>query len=267
MRRSCREPPSARTRAAFPALLSAVAIVLAAGGAPAQETGWTGRLFVQARSVQDSEAWLVLRQQVARGFDGGRRLGLGLVQTRRFGDWDASLEASGTLRPGAGTYLSLEGRVTPEADVLENARAGARVSLPLGEVVPSLGYRAQVFGDGTVHSVSPRLVWYRGPWLFSGELRIIRSAVETVNLAAIARVTRSITDAWSVRLGLARGEEDFLVGRPPGQTLRTLTTRSVFAGVEHDLPGAWSARLDVTGIDTDQRLDRLGGSVALSRSF
>lgn len=244
-----------------------VLLLVAAPGADAQEAGWTGRLFLQAQSVEDREAWVVLRQQAARSFSGGRRLRVGLTQTRRFGDWDASVGASGTLRPGGGTYLSLDGRVTPGADVIDDARFGARVSLPLDEFVPSVGYRLQLFGDDPVHSVSPRLNWYRGPWLFSGEVRVIRSALETTNVAAIGRVTRRISSAWSVRMGVARGEEDFLVGRPPGQSLRTLTSRSVSAGGEHRLPGRWTVRLDVTGVDTDQGIDRLGGSVTVTRAF
>lgn len=254
-----------------PAPLSGVVLLLLlflfAPGAPAQESGWTGRLFLQAQSVEDREAWVVLRQQAARSFSRGRLLQVGLTQTRRFGDWDASVGASGTLRPGGGTYLSLDARVTPEADVIEDARFGARLAVPLGELVPSLGYRLQLFGDDPVHSVVPGLSWYRGPWILSGELRLIRSALETTNVAAIGRVTRRISDAWSVRVGVARGEEDFLVGRPPNQGLRTLTSRSLSAGAEHELSGGWTVRLDLAGVDTDQGIDRLGGSVTVARAF
>lgn len=248
-------------------LALALAALLAADGATAQEAGWTGRLFLQAQSVEDRRAWIVLRQQAARSFPGGGFFQAGLTQTRRFGDWDASIGATGTLRPGRGSYLSLDARVTPEADVIEDARFGARFSLPIGELVPSLGYRLQLFGDDRVHSVSPRLDWYRGPWLFSGEVRMIRSALGTTNVAAVGRVTRRISGSWSLRVGLARGEEDFLVGRPPGQSLRTLTSRSLSAGAEHEPGGGWSVRLDLAAIDTDQGIDRLGGSVTVARAF
>ena len=267
---SGQEHQPAPERPPCPAPLAGVVLLLllCVPAARAQDGGgWTGRLFLQAQSVEDREAWLVLRQQAARSFSRGRLLQVGLTQTRRFGDWDASFGASGTLRPGGGTYLSLDARVTPEADVIEDARFGARFSLPLDELVPSLGYRLQLFGDDAVHSVVPGLSWYRGPWILSGELRVIRSALETTNLAAIGRVTRRISDAWSVRVGVARGEEDFLVGRPPDRVLRTLTSRSLSAGAEHQLSGGWSVRVDLAGVDTDQGIDRLGGSVTVSRTF
>lgn len=248
-------------------LVATLALLLAAPAAVAQESGWTGRLFLQAHSVEDRESWLVLRQQAARRFSGGGLLQVDLTQTRRFGDWDTSVGGSGTLRPGGGTYLSLDARVTPGADVIDDARFGVRWSLPAGELVPSLGYRLQIFGDDPVHSVSPGLSWYRGAWLLSGEVRLIRSAVGTTNLAAIGRVTRRITPSWSVRMGLARGEEDFLVGRPPDQSLRTLTSRSLSAGVEHHPSGGWTVRLDLTGIDTDLGIDRAGGSLTVARAF
>lgn len=247
-----------------------VGILLSPLGTPAvlaQDSGWTGRLFLQSQAVEDRESWIVLRKQAARSFSGGGLLQVGLTGTRRFGDWDTSVGASGTLRPGGGTYLSLDARLTPGADVIDDARLGARVSLPVGEIVPSLGYRLQLFGDDAVHSVSPGLNWYRGAWLLSGEVRIIRSALGTTNVAAIGRVTRTITPSWSVRMGVARGEEDFLVGPPPEQSLRTLTSRSLSAGVEHDLSGGWTVRLDLSGVDTDQGIDRLGGSLTVARAF
>ncbi len=258
-------------RGATPPGLHAVAalllLLLAAPGARAQDSPWTGRLFLQARSVEDREAWLVLRQQAAKSFSGGGMLQVGLTQTRRFGDWDASVGASGTLRPGGGAYLSLDARITPEADVIDDARFGARMSLPLGELVPSVGYRIKLFGDDPVHAVSPRLNWYRGSWLLSGEVRLVRSALETTSIAAIGRVTRRIPGGWSVRIGVARGEEDFRVGRPPGQSLRTLTSRSLSAGVERRLTDGWTVQLDLAGVDTDQGLDRFGASVTLARTF
>lgn len=258
----------ARSRGGGRLLLSAIiGLLVTVASAPAQETGWSGRLFLQAQSVEDARDWLVFRQTAARRFAGERRLAVGLVQTRRFGNWDASLEAGGTLRPADETYLSLDARFTPDADVLEDARVGARAFLPLGELVPSLGYRLRIFGEDAVHSVSPRVSWYRGPWLFFGEMRIIRSAVETTNLALIGRVARRLSASWSVRLGVARGEEDFLVGRPPRQSLRTLTTRSLSAGVEHELARGWSVRMSATGVDSDPRLDRLGVSILLTRAF
>ena len=137
----------------------------------------------------------------------------------------------------------------------------------MGELVPSLGYRLRIFADGPVHTVIPRLEWYRGPWLLSGELRLIRSAVETVNVAGIARIARRISSHWRVWIGVAGGEEDFLVGRPPTRRLRTLDTRSLFGGVERTLPGGWSVRLDASGVDSDPRLDRVGGALTVARTF
>lgn len=262
-----RQPAAGRPTAGVLLLGLALSALVTADSATAQQAGWRGRLFLRAQSVEDREAWIVLRQQAARGFSGGGLYQVGLTQTRRFGDWDTSVGATGTLRPGGDSYLSLDARVTPEADVVEDVRVGARLSLPLGELAPSLGYRLQLFGDDPVHSVSPRLNWYRGPWILSGEVRVIRSALETTNVAAIGRVTRRISGSWSVRLGLARGQEDFLVGRPPDQSLRTLTSRSLSAGVEHEPGGGWTVRLGLAGIDTDRGLDRLGGSVAVARSF
>lgn len=255
-------------RRATRALLAAAVLLWAgASAAPAQESGWTGRLLLRGQSVEDRKDWLRFRQAAERRFGRGRRLAVGLVQVRRFGDWDTGLEFGGTLRPGGGTYLSLDGRVTPGADVVEDALLGGRLSLPFGDVVPSLGYRLQLFDGEDVHAVSPRLDWYRGAWLFTGELRVIRSAVETTNLAAIGRVRRRLADAWSARLGVARGEEDFLLGRPPDQSLQTLTTRSVTAGLEHRPAPGWSVRLGAVLVDADPSLDRLGGSLLLVRSF
>lgn len=248
-------------------LVGILLLPLVAPAVMAQEGGWTGRLLLQAQSVEDRESWVVLRQQAARSFSGGGLLQVGLTETRRFGDWDTSVGARGTLRPGGGTYLSLDARLTPGADVIDDARFGARLSLPAGELVFSLGYRLQLFGDDPVHTVSPGLSWYRGEWLFSGEVRLIRSAVRTTNVAAIGRVTRRITASWSARMSVARGEEDFLVGRPPEQSLRTLTSRSLSAGIEHDPAGGWTVRLDLSGVDTDQGIDRLGGSLTIARAF
>lgn len=235
--------------------------------ARAQDTGWTGRLLFRGFSVRDAESWLRVRQGASRVFAEGSRIRVGLSQTRRFGVWDVSAGAGGTLRPADRVYLSLDGRVTPVADVLEDARLEARGSLQLGRLVPSLGYRLQIFGEGTVHTVSPRLVWYGGPWRLSGEARVIRSAVETVNVAVIGRATRRLSPDWTAWLGLASGEEDFRVGRPPDRRLRTLSTRAASGGVEHDLDGVWSVRLSVTGVESDPRLDRIGGTLVLSRTF
>ena len=262
-------PAAARrwARTFLPFLLPLLVLLLPAGsGAAAQEAGWTGRLFVQALSVRDAGDWVTLRQEVGRRLQGGRRLRLGLAQTRRFGTWDASAEAGAVLRPGD-VYLSLDARITPEARILEDALLGARAALPVGEVGPSVGYRLQLFAEGPVHTVSPRLEWYRGPWLLSGELRLIRSAVETVNVAGIARITRRVSADWRIWIGAAAGEEDFLVGRPPTRRLRTLDTRSLFGGVERALADGWSVRADVTGVDSDPRLDRVGGALTVARAF
>lgn len=235
--------------------------------ARAQEADWTGRLLVRGFSVRDADDWLLLRQEASRAFADGTRLRVGLAQTRRFGAWDASAGAGATLRPADRVSLSVDGRVTPAADVLEDARLETRASLQAGPFVPSLGYRVQLYGEGTVHTVSPRVVWYGGPWRLSGEVRVIRSALETVNLAAIGRATRRLSARWSAWLGLASGEEDYLVGAPPTAALRTLTTRSAFGGVERTLTGGWSLRFTLTGIESDPRLDRVGGSVTVARAF
>jgi YaiO family outer membrane protein len=217
--------------------------------------------------VEGAGDWLRFGQAVTRRWGDGTRLSLGLTQTRRFGAWDAGLDAGVTLRPSRRVVLTLEGAVIPDADVLEDLQAGARVAVPVGALVPSLGYRFQSFADGDAHTVSPRLAWYRGPWLVTGEVRVIRSAVETVNLAGIGRVRRRIGGGWQLRIGLAAGEEDFLVGPPGEQELRTLRTRSVFGGVERELSPAWSVRVDLSAVDSDPRLDRYGGSVSVTRSF
>jgi len=235
--------------------------------ARAQEADWTGRLLVRGFSVRDADDWLLLRQEASRAFADGTRLRVGLTQTRRFGAWDASAGAGATLHPADRVSLTVDGRVTPAAEVLEDARMETRASLQAGPFVPSLGYRVQLYDEGTVHTVSPRVVWYGGPWRLSGEVRVIRSALETVNLAAIGRATRRLSARWSAWLGLASGEEDFLVGAPPTAALRTLTTRSAFGGVERTLTGGWSLRLTLTGIDSDPRLDRVGGSVTVARAF
>lgn len=249
------------------ALLVAVVLLPGPGSrAGAQDVAWTARVSLQALSVRDAGDWLALRQEVGRRYGNGRRLRLGLVETRRFGAWDAGLEAGGTVRAGE-LYLSLDGGLTPEADVVEDARVGARVALPVGEVVPSVGYRVRLYADGPVHTVSPRLEWYRGPWLLSGELRVTRSAAGTTNPAGIVRVTRRLSSDGRVWLGAAGGEEDFLVGRPPDQRLRTLDTRSLVGGVEWALPADWTVRLDVTGVDSDPRLDRAGGTLTVTRAF
>lgn len=261
---SCRR--TTRRRLAAVLLGLAAATLPPAAHGSAQEATWTAHVHARALSVEDRGDWTVLRQQLSRSLPDGRRLELGLRQTRRFGTWDASLEAGATLRPG-NVYLSLDARYTPGAEIVEDALLGARAALPVGEVVPSVGYRLQLFPDGPVHTLSPRLEWYRGPWLVSGELRVIRSAVETVNFAGIVRVTRRIAPDWSARIGLARGEEDFLVGRPPTQELRTLRTRSLFGGVEHDVSPGWTARVDLTGVDSDPTLDRVGASLTVTRTF
>lgn len=261
-------PTSARALRAglFPALLLP-AILLGAPAAPAQDGEWTGRLLFEGHAVSEAGNWLSLGQEAALVREDGTRLGFGAAQTRRFGAWDASLDAGATLRPGGALYLSLDGRVTPGAQVLEDARIGARASLPLGSLVPSVGYRLQVFDEGAVHTVSPGLEWYAGPWLASGELRVIRSAVETVNFTAIGRLTRRLPGGWRAWIGAAAGEEDFLVGRPPGRELRTLTTRSLTGGAERALGNGWTVRVSATAVDSDPRLDRIGASLTLVRAF
>lgn len=246
--------------------LAALALLAGPAMGAAQEPTWILRAHGRALSVEDRGDWVVLRQQVARTFPDGRRFELGVLETRRFGTWDASLEGGAMLRPGD-VSLSLDARVTPGAEILEDALLGARAALPLGELVPSLGYRAQLFPDGPVHTVSSGLEWYRGPWLFSGELRVIRSAVETVNLAGIARVTRRISADGRAWVGLARGEEDFLVGRPPAQELRTLRTQSLFGGLEVSFAPGWSGRLDLMGVDSDPTLDRMGVALTVTRTY
>lgn len=258
---------TARRRLLRSLFLALLALHGADAGLEGQASEWTARASTQLLSVRDAEDWLTLRQEVERVFSDGRRLHLGVRETRRFGAWDTSVEAGATFRPGRRLHLSLDARVTPEAEVLEDARLGVRAALPVGEFVPSVGYRLQLFPDGPVHTASPRLEWYRGPWLLSGELRVIRSAVETVNFAAIGRVTRRVSVGWRLWVGLAAGEEDFLVGRPPDRSLRTLATRSLLGGAELRLPSGWSLRLDLTGVASDPRLDRVGGSLTVARGF
>lgn len=250
------------------AVLSAFFLLLAAArpGA-AQEGPWSARTSARLLVVDDSRDWLALTQEVARLWADGSRVSLGLTQTRRFGIWDVGLDAAATLRPSDRIFLTLRGAVIPDADVLEDVRAAGRVAVPVGRFVPSLGYRFQSFSDGDAHTVSPRLEWYHGPWLLTGEFRMIRSAVETVNVAGIGRIRRRIGEDWQVRIGVAAGDEDFLVGPPADQVLRTLRTRSVFGGVERDVSRAWAVRLDLTAVDSDPRLDRYGGSVSVARSF
>lgn len=262
-----RPTPRALPARLLPALLLLASALGAPAAAPAQEGEWSGRLLFEGRAVRDAANWLALGQEAALVLEDGRRFGIGTAQTRRFGTWDASLDAGATLRPGGSLYLSLDGRVTPDAEIVEDARLGARAALPLGELVPSLGYRFQAFEEGAVHTVSPGLEWYAGSWLVSGELRIVRSAVETVNLAAIGRLTRRLSDGWIAWVGAAAGEEDFLVGRPPARELRTLTTRTLTGGVERALGDGWSARLSATAVDSDPRLDRIGSSLTLVRAF
>lgn len=262
--RPCRR--RARGRVAPTLLALVLALAATPDRAAAQEPAWSARVFVEAFSVEDADDWLALRQQVDGRFSDGRRLELGVVQTRRFGTWDASLEAGTTLRPGD-LNLSLDTRLTPAAEILEDLRLGVRAALPMGELVPSVGYRLQLFPEGAVHTASPRLEWYRGRWLLSGELRVIRSAVETVNVAGIARVTRRLGASWRAWVGLAAGEEDFLVGRAPARQLRTLTTRSLSGGAAYGFAPAWTLRVDLTGVDSDPRLDRIGGALTLTRTF
>lgn len=242
-------------------------LVIAADAAAGQETGWRATLGFRALAVEDADDWVEIRQEAVRRAGGGRRLRAALVQTRRFGVWDVSLEAGGTLRPHDRVYLTVDGRVTPGAQVLDELRAGTRAAVRLGEVVPSLGYEYRSYGDASVHTGSSRVEWYTGPWLLSWELRVIRSAVETVNLAAIGRVARRLSPDWRAWAGLAAGEEDYRVGRPPAQRLRTLTTRSAFGGAAWTGPAGWSLRVDLSGVESDPRLDRLGASLSVTRRF
>lgn len=258
---------SAWLRRAVAAPAALLALALAAGAAAGQATGWRATVGLQALSVEDADDWLEVRQEVARRPGGGRQLRAALVQTRRFGVWDVSLEAGATLRPHDRVYLTVDGRVTPGAQVLDELRAGTRAAVRLGEIVPSLGYEYRSYGDASVHTGSSRVEWYTGPWLLSWELRAIRSAVETVNVAAIGRVARRISADWRAWAGLAAGEEDYRVGRPPVQRLRTLTTRSAFGGAAWTGPAGWSVRVDVSGVESDPRLDRLGGSLSVTRRF
>lgn len=253
--------------AALAVLAAAAALAVPGREARGQERAWTGRVAVQGLSVRDADDWLELRQEVTRRLGDGRQVRLGLVGTRRFGAWDATLAAGATLRPHERVYLDVDGRVTPDADVLEDVRVGARAAVPMGEVVPSLGYEYRSYGGSDVHTVSARTAWYTGPWLLSGELRVIRSAVETVNVAAIGRASRRLSDSWRGWIGLAAGEEDYRVGRPPDQSLRTLTTRSAFAGTEWSGLDPWSVRMDLSGVASDPRLDRIGVSVSVARRF
>jgi len=76
---------------------------------------------LQALSVSGSQDWLELREAISRLWPRGDRAGGALVETRRFGHWDQSVELRGTLHPRHRLYLELEGRWTPDATILETA--------------------------------------------------------------------------------------------------------------------------------------------------
>jgi YaiO family outer membrane protein len=233
----------------------------------AQQGPWAAQLGFQALSVSGSQSWYELRQAFSRSWSRGDRAGGALVETSRFGRWDQSLELRGTLRPRKRLYVSLQGRWTPHARILERYMLQARVSRPSGHFVPALGYEIKDYPEGPVHQLSPRLDWYGGRWFLRAEARFTRNTFGTINLATIARAQVGLAPDWQAWVGVAVGNEDFLVGPPRDQSVRTLRTRSAYAGAQWTgLPG-WTVRLDVVGVHSEPRLSRAGASLSLGRSF
>jgi len=133
--------------------------------------------------------------------------------------------------------------------------------------VPALGYEVKSYPQGAVHQLSPRLDWYEGRWFLRGEARFTRNTFGTINFAGIARAQADIAPDWQAWIGVAAGNEDFLVGAPPIQSVRTLRTRSAYAGAQWTgLPG-WTLRLDVVGVHSEPRLSRAGAALSVARSF
>jgi YaiO family outer membrane protein len=260
--------PTRSTRSVLAVLATALAVpALLPGAARAQQGTWVAQLDFQGLSVSGSQDWFELRQGVSRLWSRGDRAGGALVETDRFGRWDQSLELQGTLHPRDRLYVSLQGRWTPDARILERYMLHATVSRPSGHFVPALGYEIKDYPQGPVHQLSPRLDWYGGRWFLRGEARFTRNTFGTINLAAIARAQAGLAPDWQAWVGVAVGNEDFLVGPPGNQSVRTLRTRSAYAGAQWTgLPG-WTVRIDVVGVHSEPRLSRAGASLSLSRSF
>jgi YaiO family outer membrane protein len=235
--------------------------------ARAQQGPWVAQVGFQALSVSRSQDWYELRQDISRLWGRGDRAGGALVETSRFGHWDESLELRGTLHPVERLYVSLQGRWTPDGRILERYMLHATVSMPSGHFVPALGYEIKDYTEGPVHQVSPRLDWYRGRWFLRGEARFTRNTFGTVNVAAIGRAQTALAPDWQAWVGVALGNEDFLVGPPGDQSVRTLRTRSAYAGAQWTGVPGWTVRLDVVGVHSEPRLSRAGVSLSLSRSF
>lgn len=251
-------------------VLAALALAASAslpGAVRAQQEPWTGQFGFEALSVSGSQDWYELREGVSRLWSRGDRAGGTLVQTRRFGHWDQSLELRGTLHPRDRLYVSLQGRWTPDAQIVERYLLHAAVSVRSGRFVPALSYEIRDYAQGPVHQLGPRLDWYGGRWFLRGEARFTRNTFGTINLAAVARAQVGVAPDWQAWVGVAAGNEDFLVGPPSSQSVRTLRTRSAYAGAQWTgLPG-WTVRLDIVGVHSEPRLSRAGASLSLARAF
>lgn len=248
-------------------VLLCAAVPLRPGPVRGQDAPWSATLTAGWLSVSDAGDWSRIEESVARRWPRGDRLSGSVIHTRRFGRWDHGLGLGGTLHPDPRLYLTGSATVTPGAEIREEALLHAEVAFVAGPFVPSLAYEYRSYDQGPVHQVAPALTWYRGRWSVRGEVRVVRNDVGTVNLAGIARARLDVNEAWSAWLGASAGNEDFLVGPPGAQELRTLRTRSAVSGASWSgLPG-WTLRLDVTAVDSDPRLSRAGATLSVVRSF
>ncbi|HKK07848.1 MAG TPA: hypothetical protein VKA44_03105, partial [Gemmatimonadota bacterium] len=97
--------------------------------------------------------------------------------------------------------------------------------------------------------------------------RFTRNTFGTINAAFIGRAQVGLGSDWQAWAGASAGNEDFLVGPPTNQSVRTLRTRSAFAGVGWSGVPGWDVRLDVVGTHSEPRLSRAGAALSLARSF
>lgn len=250
-------------------LLLLVLAALGAGttGLPAQSPGWRATAGVGAWSVADAETWWELSARAERRWADGSRLGLATVAWRRFGARDHSLEVDGAWRAGERVWLDGRMLVTPAAEIREEAALEVGGTWSLAPFAVGLDYRVREFPAGTDHSLIPQVEWYGGDLFVLARGWVTRTLHDTYIGAVLGRAALRVTDRLEVWAGAALGEEDFVVGSGRAREVRTLVSRTLLLGGEMRVAEGWSIRGDLTGTASEPRLDRLGGAIAVGRSF
>ncbi len=215
-------------------------------------------------SVTASEDWSTLGAQLtvrsARGHAGWTAAEV----LGRFGETDVTERVGGVVHPSQRLWLTAEAgtslepvfspKNTWEADA--TALVAPRASL-------GIGYRRLNYAAGPVDVVIPHLTTETSRMSWSLRVYLSRNPSKRTDVAGALRVSRALSRRTTGSLLGAAGRESYLVAN----TIRSLETTTVGAGIRYNAGSGMTLRFDVTVINSQPVLSRRGVAIGLERGL